>query len=188
MLWLSRNPLALARGGCQCHKETETYVLLCNFISNFYKYALCENDIRQFVQDIRNLEQMKWLENLKAPQPFVSDKELLRILDFELSKVANQAEFFNSDDLDKFLRERGDEAFYEMLRNVRPDDWHKFKDKPTNGELFWAVLDKALNSDDKDKIMQIYELICQEVRKQSIIAAESKCRESIDEMRDILEK
>ena len=63
------------------------------------------------------------------------DGRIVEILDDAYSRILNQKEFFESDALTKFLKERNDvkPLFSKMLKNIRPQDADIFSaHEPTN--------------------------------------------------------
>lgn len=153
-----------------CHRKTDTHIVICNFLGTRNNYV-GQRDVVSFVRDIRGLPEMDFLSTLKAPSPIRADGRIVEILDDAYSRILNQTEFFESDAVTKFLKERNDAKplFSKMLKNIRPQDADIFSShEPTNAEAFWVILDDALQSLPRkaETVRQLFKLMECESRRQ----------------------
>lgn len=174
------------------NNKTESFVLICNFLTDRRPYTIHEIDIIPFVETIKNVKGLEWLDSLKAPEPIKIDKETVEEIDFTFQKIPDKNEFFNSREVIEYLKKSNAESdFYKILEEIEPNWKSRYKDAVplTNGAKFFALLGRNLDSKETGLrvIKDLYSLICKETNNQNIKLSKQYYKDSINEFKKLVE-
>ena len=166
-----------------CHayenSKAKTYILLTNFLHNFYSGCIREKDIVAIAEELKNTPELSWTKEIKAPKEFDVDYRIVKILSDTFDKIPDKTLFFYSNEIETYLKDKANniESAFNKTMNTLDSEWkNRFNNNYTltNGAKFWILLDTCLykNKTSFKKIKDVYDLICNEIKKQNIIKIE----------------
>lgn len=175
------------------NNKTESFVLVCNFLTDRRPSTIYEIDIIPFVEAIRNIDELKWLDSLKSPEPIpIELKEIVEEIDFIFQKIPSKIEFFNSQKVKEYLnKSNANTEFEKSLQTIDPDWKNRYGDDApiTNGAKFFSLLDRNLCCRKECLIIikDLHNLICEETYRQNIEFSKQYCKNTINEFKKMIE-